>query len=132
MNDYAEEIAVDVTADRDPEQWARLILEKAPLSMRLQMIGVWTALGIPLAPPWSADQILGWRVRHREPDRIVLGVRALLGLTARLTFRVEPGRVVQTMTVRYEHAPARQVWTRLAPGHHRFVGRLLRAAASAQ
>ena len=130
--DYTEDQAVDVTVTRSPEQWARLILEKAPLTMRLQMVGVWTALGIPLAPPWSKNQVLGWRIVRNDPDEIVLGVHALLGLAARLTFRVEPGRVVQTMTVRFDRAPARAVWVRLAPGHRRFVGRLLRLAGSAQ
>ena len=128
--DYDEAFTFDTTVARSPESWARLILEGAPLSKRLQMIGVWTALGIRLARPGSPAAVLGWPILRNDPDAIVLGVRAAAGLAARLTIQVEEGRVTQSMVVRYENRLGRGVWTRLAPGHHRFVESLVAHAST--
>lgn len=110
---------------RTAEQWARLVLERAPRKARAQMLTVWTLLGIPLAPPWSRTQVLGWRILHNTPAAIVLESRAALGITARLVFHTSGTHLTQVMLVRYDHRPGRLVWSRLAPGHRRFIRSLL-------
>jgi hypothetical protein len=75
--------------------------------------------------------VLGWRIRYNAPDAIVLGVRAAVGLTARLVIRADAERVVHAMLVRYDRAIARPVWTALGPRHHRFVADLLDRASRA-
>lgn len=129
--DYDEAFTFETGADRLPEEWARVILQGAPLRKRLQMIGAWTALGIRLALPGTAGHVLGWRIRRSDPEAVVLGVHAAVGLTARIVIRVEPQRVTHSMVVRYDRALGRSVWARMAPGHHRFVRALLKRASSA-
>jgi len=129
--DYDEAFTFETGTVLLPEEWARLILEGAPLSKRLQMIGAWTALGIRLALPGTTGQVLGWRIRHSDADAVVLGVHAAVGLTARVVIQVERQRVTHTMVVRYDRALGRRVWSRMAPGHHRFVRALLNRAGSA-
>ncbi len=129
--DYDEEFTFETDAVRGPEEWARLILEGAPLSKRLQMIGAWTALGIRLALPGTRGQVLGWRIRHSDADAVVLGVHAAVGLTARIVIQVEQRRVTHSMVVRFDSALGRQIWSRMAPGHHRFVRALINRAERA-
>ena len=108
-----------------------MILEGAPLSKRLQMAGVWTALGIRLALPGTRGQVLGWRIRHSDADAVVLGVHAVVGLTARVVIKVEQQHVSHSMVVRYDRAVGRSIWSRMAEGHHRFVRALLSRAREA-
>lgn len=110
---------------RPAEQWARLVLERAPWKARAQMLTAWTLLGIPLAPPWSRSQVLGWRILHNTPTAIVLESRAALGITARLAFHTSGTHLTQAMLVRFDHPPGRLVWSRLAPKHRRFIRALL-------
>jgi hypothetical protein len=127
--DYRESLTLTATRTRTAEQWARLVLERAPLSARAQMITVWTLLGIRLAPPWSTSQVLGWRILHATPDAILLEARAATGLTARLVFHVSGTTLTQAMLVRFDRPLGRRIWTRLAPGHRRFLKSLLSRAA---
>jgi hypothetical protein len=126
---YDEAFTFDTDVSRRPEEWARLILEGASPRERAVMLATWTALGIRLAWLGSRGQVLGWRILHNGPDGIVLGVRAALGLTARVVVRVEPGRVVHAMLVRYDRGLGRRIWAKVAPGHHRFVAGLLERAS---
>jgi hypothetical protein len=128
--DYREAFAFATDAVRDPEEWARVILEGAPLRKRAVMLGAWTALGIRLARLGSDGQVLGWRIRQSDATAVVLGVRAAVGLTARIVIRPDTGQVVHAMLVRYDRDLARPIWTRMAPGHHRFVGELLDRAST--
>ena len=125
---YRESLTLSVTRRETAEQWARLILEHAPFIARAQMITVWTLLGIRLAPPWSASQVLGWRIIDSAPDVIVLEARAAVGLTARLVFHATDSSLTQVMLVRFDRALGRRIWTRLARGHRRFVKALLSRA----
>lgn len=127
--DYRESFAFTGTARRRPEQWARVILEGASRRERLTMLSAWLALGVGLAPLGSAGQVLGWRIRHDEPDAIVLGVRAAVGLTARIVILVDATRVTHTMLVRYDRGLGARLWARAAPGHRRFLTGLLERAA---
>ncbi|AGZ39582.1 hypothetical protein [Actinoplanes friuliensis] len=122
---YAEAFRFETPAIRSPLEWSRLILEGAPPIKRLQMRAVWTGLGIRLAMPFSSGQVLGWRIRQSGADAVVLGVRAAIGLTARLVIRAEPGQVTQSMLVRIDRDRARGVWDRLAPRHRHFLTELL-------
>jgi hypothetical protein len=129
--DYDEAFDFETDAVRRPEDWARLILEGAPLSKRLQMVGAWTALGIRLALPGTKGQVLGWRIRRSDPEAVVLEVHAAVGLTARIVIQAEPQRVTHSMVVRYDRALGGRVWRRIAPGHRRFVRALLNRARNA-
>nr|WP_296077165.1 hypothetical protein [uncultured Actinoplanes sp.] len=159
--DYAEAFAFDAPAARTPEEWSRRILLGASPSDRLTMLAVWTALTVHLSPPWTA-QILGWRILHSTPDALVLGIRASIGLTARIVIIPDAdgvavadgggvavphrggaggafgegaggplgaGTVVHAMVVRFDRALGRRVWERMAPGHRKFLRRIIGRAA---
>jgi hypothetical protein len=126
---YREAFEFTGGVERGPEQWARLILEDAPRRDRFAMLGTWVALGVGLAPLGSAGQVLGWRIRRHEPDAIVLGIRALVGLTARIVVRTDGPQVMHAMFIRYDRRLGARLWTRIAPGHHRFVAGLLERVA---
>lgn len=126
---YRESFTLTVTRAETAEQWARVILERAPLTARAQMITVWTLLGIRLAPPWSTAQVLGWRILDSTPEVIVLEARAAAGLTARLVLHAESSTLTQAMLVRFDRPVGRRIWVRLAPGHRRFLKLLLARAA---
>ncbi|MCM4084418.1 hypothetical protein [Paractinoplanes hotanensis] len=129
--DYRESFTFTTSVDRPAEQWARQTLERCPRGTRAQMIAVWTLLGIPLAPPWSRAQVLGWRILHNSSSHIVLESRAATGVTARLVLHSTGTDVTQAMLVRFDRPLGRRIWTRLAPKHRRFLRALLaRAAAS--
>src|SRR5690242_18976568 len=127
---YRESFTFTTTADRTAEQWARQILERCPLTTRAQMVTVWALLGIPLAPPWSRAQVLGWRILHNSSSHIVLEARAATGVTARLVVHATATEVSQAMFVRFDRPLGRRIWARLAPKHRRFLHALLARAAA--
>ncbi|MEV4348350.1 hypothetical protein AB0J83_28160 [Actinoplanes sp. NPDC049596] len=122
---YREGFVFDTAQRRDAEAWARLILEGASRPERIKMLTAWRLLAVDLAPRRSPDQVLGWRIAHRAPDMVVLGVHAATGLTARLVLRTTPTGVVHAMLVRYDRPLGRCLWTRFAPSHRRFYTKLL-------
>lgn len=128
--DYREQFTVAVTADRTPEEWARLILSGAPRRKRATMVGAWVALGVLLRPPFISGAVLGWRIRRVEPDAIVLGIHSLSGLTARIVWRLSEGWLEHVMVVRFATPLSAAIWARVAPGHRRFVKALLADAAN--
>jgi hypothetical protein len=127
--DYQEAFEFASDSGLRPEQWARLILEGASRRERLSMLGTWVALGVGLAPPGSAGQVLGWRIRRSDQEAVVLGVRALVGLTARIVIRVDGGQVVHAMVVRYDRRLGGRLWALAAPKHRSFLAGLLQRAA---
>ena len=127
---YREGFTFTGAVQRRPEEWARLTLEEASMGERLAMLSTWVALGVGLAPLGSPGQVLGWRIRHQDPDAIVLGTRALVGLTARIVIRTDGPDVLHTMVVRYDRGLGARLWPRVAPRHHRFVIGLLERAAT--
>jgi hypothetical protein len=133
-SDYASAFAVPrAPADgRSPQQWARAAFERAPAALRSFVVFGWRyGLGLRLGPRASGDHVLGWKIDSETPDALVLAVQSAL-LSARKVVRVEPARVVMTTFVRYERAPARALWSAVAPVHHRTEPYLLgRAAANA-
>lgn len=123
--DYHEAFAFETDSVRRPENWARLILENAPLVKRAVMLSAWTGLGVRLAALGSDGQVLGWRIRHSGPEAVVLGMQAAIGITARIVIQVDHQRVVHAMLIRYDRSIARPVWRMVAPRHRRFIGALL-------
>jgi hypothetical protein len=107
---YQEAFTFSATVERSPEDWARLILEDAPPTDRAKMLRTWCTLGVGLAAPGTAGQVLGWRIRHNGPDAIVLGMRAAVGVTARIILHAEPQNVVQAMLIRFDRLIAWPIW----------------------
>jgi hypothetical protein len=118
---------------RSAEWWAREVFEGAPaLLRRLLVLGWRFGLGLRLAPPAPASNVMGWAIVTSEPAKAVLGVGSRW-LTARVVVLVEDDRVLHITLVRFDRAPARQLWMLAKPIHELVIPFLLtRAAARAQ
>jgi hypothetical protein len=80
--DYHDAFLVETgpAQDRTGEQWARAILEGAPMSTRNAPSRGWSALGLRLGSTQSDRFVLGWEVRRTTPDVALLGASGRLGL----------------------------------------------------
>jgi hypothetical protein len=129
--DYTDAHRVEV--ERVPglsgEEWARVILEDAPIVLRAGLASAWLSLGLRLGPLRSDRHVLGWEVRRSTPDYALLGADSRLGLAAELL--VKPERTLLFCTfVRLGNPAARAVWSAIAPGHRRVVRHVLARGAS--
>ena len=75
--------------DRTGEQWARAILEDAPMSTRNALSRGWSALGLRLGSTQPDRFVLGWEVRRSTPDVALLGASSRLGLSGELLFECQ-------------------------------------------
>jgi hypothetical protein len=116
--------APDLTA----EQWARAMLEDAPLATRRALRWTWLALGLRLGPTRSERQVFGWEIRHRSPDLVLLGADAVLGIRAELLFRHQDGTLLCATFLQRRNPIARAVWAAIERGHRRAVPDLLALA----
>ena len=121
--------AQDRTAqDRTAEQWAREILEAAPVSTRHALTRGWSMLGLRLGPAQSDQHVLGWEIRHSDPDVVLLGARGHLGLSGELIFQRSPCSLLYATVVQLENPIARGLWAAIESRHQRVVQELLARA----
>jgi hypothetical protein len=124
--DYADAFTVTGgPGERTPEQWARAMLSGAPRPVRFKLVAGWILLGLRLGFRPPGQRVLGWRVRQRTPDHLLLGAGSRLGLPAELLFRRTPDGLLFATFVGQRSRLARTLWARLIPGHQRVVASLL-------
>ena len=104
--DYEDAFAVTAEAQHTAEEWMRAVLYDAPPSVRRGLWLGWTALGVKLGPPWASDRVLGWKVKHSDPDGL---------LFATLVQQTNPA--------------VRVLWAAITPRHQHVVRSLLSHAA---
>jgi hypothetical protein len=127
--DYADAFIVDAGGRRTAEQWARAMLNDAPLAVRARLVSGWMGLGLKLGGPWSARRVLGWKVRQSSPDVMLLAADSVIGLQAELLFRTEPHGLLFATFVQQNNSAARVVWVRITARHQMVVRSLLDHAA---
>ena len=127
--DYEDAFAVTAGADQSAAQWARAMIEDAPLRVRRRLWLGWIALGLRLGPPWSSDRVLGWKVKRSDPDVVLLAADSWLGLRAELLFRSEPDGLLFATLLQQTNPAARTLWAAITPHHVRVVRSLLTHAA---
>jgi hypothetical protein len=124
--DYADNFEAETGgAARTAEQWARAILEGAPVGMRTFLVRTWPLFGVRLGPLHTGGYVLGWRIVKNTPEFAVLQVRSAAGITVRLVVRAGAGRVLAGTFVRCEGLPGRVLWFAIAPIHRLVISRLL-------
>ena len=124
--DYADAFTVTGgPGECTPEQWAQAVLSSAPRPIRFKLVAAWTLLGLRLGRRPPGQRVLGWRVRQRTPDHLLLGAGSRLGLPAELLFRRTPDGLLFATFVRQRSRLARALWPRIIPGHQRTVAALL-------
>jgi hypothetical protein len=128
--DYADafRLETELAQKRTAEQWARALLEEAPEATRVMLRRGWFALGVQLGSTEDGQLVLGWPVRWRAPDNVVLGARSRLGFEAEVLVTRERSAVVVATVMQLKNPAARAVWTGFAPKHRRVLRHLLEEA----
>ena len=116
--------AYEITA----EQWARALLEEAPEATRSGLRRGWRALGVRLGPADDPGLVLGWEVRRRSENFVVLGVRSWIGVDAEVLCMREPEALIVGTLVELRNPVARVVWACIESHHQKVVRHLLRSA----
>ena len=116
--DYEDAFLVEVGQAQDrPEQWARALMEDAPILMRRVLAAAFFALRLQLGPARDDRFVLGWEVRRSTPDVALLGARSSLGLHAELLFKRQQGSLLFATFVQHENRLTRALWTGATPVH---------------
>ena len=117
--DYEDAFVLDSgpAQDRTGEQWARAILEDAPIVVRGALLSGWSALGLRLGSPRSDPFVLGWEVRRSAPDFALLGARSPIGLSAELLVKRRRQTVLFATLLHQQNQAARAVWAAVRPVH---------------
>jgi hypothetical protein len=121
-------IETPVATDHSAEDWARAILERAPVSRR-NARRFWRSLGLRLGPQGSPDHVQGWRIAAAGDDWLRIETASFY-MTAEAVCLVEPGRVSLSLCVRHDRPPAALVWALIAGPHQRAVPVMLRQAVA--
>jgi hypothetical protein len=126
--DYVDLFTVTtaVAADRSAEEWARAVLEEAPLSRRDARV-LWRFMGLRLGPPHSADHVQGWKIAARG-DNWLRVETASWYMTAQAVCLVEEGQVSLSLSLRYDRPVGALVWALVSGPHQRAVPVMLRQA----
>jgi hypothetical protein len=114
--------------DRTGQQWARAILDDAPMSTRNALSRGWSALGLRLGSTQPDRFVLGWEVRRSTPDVALLGASGRLGLSGELLFERQQHTLLFATFVQLENRIARALWAGIAPRHRQVVRDLLEQA----
>jgi hypothetical protein len=122
-------VATGPVQDRTAEQWARVLLEDAPASMRSSLSSGWSRLGLRLGSAPPDRSVLGWEIRRSTPDITLLGADGRFGLSGELLFERRPRALLYATFVRLENPVARGLWAAIAPRHRQVVRELLEQAS---
>jgi hypothetical protein len=123
--DYADAFRVELedVGSRTAEEWARAVLEDAPLAVRGQLLSGWSSLGLKV----GRGSVLGWHVRSSTPDVLLLGAGSRIGMPGELLFKRERHGLLFATFVRQGNPVARALWGRVERVHVATVRRLLGA-----
>jgi hypothetical protein len=127
--DYADAFLVETgPRTRTPVQWARAMVEDAPIAMRHALRPAWFALGLKLGSARSDRTVRGWETRRSTEDFTLFGADSRYGMPAELLFKREDHTLLFATFVQHENAFARALWAAIAPGHRLVVRYLLEQA----
>ena len=128
--DYADAFVVDTGPTRDwtGEQWARAILQDAPITVRSGLLAGWSAIGLKLGSGRSGRSVLGWEVRASTPEFVLLGARSRIGMPGELLFKPERRSLLFCTFVQHDNPIAHALWAAIEPTHVRVVHDLLERA----
>jgi hypothetical protein len=128
--DYEDAFLVETgpPRDRTAEQWARAIIEDAPITVRGRLLSGWSAIGLKLGRG-RGRSVLGWEVRSRSPDFVLLGADSRIGMPGQLLFKRERHALLFATFVQHDNPVARAVWAGVEPVHVPAVRHLLEQAS---
>ncbi len=125
--DYEDAFVVFIAdaQDRSAEEWARVVLEQAPVHVRRGLQTGWTAIGLKLGGRPAEQSVLGWEVRNSEKEFVLLGAASRIGMPAELLFVRQRDTLLFCTFVQHDSPAARTVWAGTEPVHVPIVRRLL-------
>jgi hypothetical protein len=129
--DYTDAFRLEtgLAQTRTAEEWARAALEDAPKATRATLRRGWFVLGVRLGSAEDHRLVLGWAVRWRSPDNVLLAARSLIGMEAEVLVRRERSAVMVATFMHLRNPVARTVWAAFAPQHRRVLRHLLKEVA---
>jgi hypothetical protein len=123
--DYEDAFLVDVPArERTAEQWARAVLDDAPLTTRRMLQSGWLSLGLKVGGSGS-ERVLGWELQRSTQDFVLLAAGSRIGMPAQLLFQCREDTLLFATFVQQDNPLARATWAGVEPVHVRVVRRLL-------
>jgi hypothetical protein len=127
--DYEDAFLIETlrAEDRTAEEWARAVLEDAPAKVRAMLLSGWSAIGLKVGR--AGDGVLGWAIRDRGPDFVLLGAESRLGMPGQLLFKREPGALMFATFVQHDNQIARALWASVEPVHVPTVRHVLTQAS---
>ncbi len=125
--DYEDGFLVETrpAQHRTAEQWARTILEGAPLEVRTLLLAGWSALGLRVHEARTGRSLLGWEIRHSSPEMVLLGADSRSGMPAELLFKRTDDDLLFATFVQHDNLIVRAVWATVQRRHVRIVRGLL-------
>jgi hypothetical protein len=124
--DYEDAFLVDVpTREWTAEQFARAILEDAPISIRRTLMSGWLAIGLKLGGSRSERFVLGWEVRRNTPDFVLLAADSRIGMPGELLFKRQQHTLLFATFVQQDNHLARATWAGVEPVHVQVVRHVL-------
>jgi hypothetical protein len=129
--DYEDAFFVDVgpPEQRTAVQWARAVLEDALSGLRRALQGGWLAIGLKIGRKWSERLVLGWEVRRRSPDFVLLGAESRVWMAAEPLFRRDPDGLLFAAFVQQGNPLARALWAGVETVHVPVVRQVLERAS---
>jgi hypothetical protein len=129
--DYADAFLVDTgpACDGTAEQWARLILLGAPITVRTRLLAGWSMIGLKLGNGRSDRSVLGWQVRASTSEFALLGAESRIGMPGELLFKPTGAALLFCTFVQQDNHVARALWAAIEPVHVRVVRDVLERAA---
>jgi hypothetical protein len=121
--DYADAFLIDVgpAQERTPEQWARVILEDAPVTIRGALQSGWFALGLRRGSARSQGSVLGWEVLRSTPEYVLLAGGSCIGLSAELLLKRHEHGLLYATLLQHKNPIAGALWAGVAPVHRPIV-----------
>ncbi len=109
----------------------RKILEASPNRFRLLAPFAWLSLGLKHGLPWSHENLLGWPVRRKEVDFILVGAESRTGSPAELLLKREEGSILFSTLLQIGNPVMGRVWAAIERPHQRIVAQLLKRGVRA-
>jgi hypothetical protein len=127
--DYADAFVLETDpSGRTPEEWARAVLEGAPVTVRTKLLLGWSAIGLKVGDRRSARSVLGWSVRSSGPEFVLLGADSRIGMPGELLFKCGHDALLFATFVQQDNIIARSVWAATEPTHMPVVRQVLEQA----
>jgi hypothetical protein len=98
------------------------------MAVKAKLMLGWSAIGLIPAMNRSTGSVLGWEIRARTPEFVLLGRTSLIGMPGELLFKRESGSLLFATFVQHDNPIARAVWAATEPQHVPIVHDLLEQA----